>query len=60
MGYVLGPVKADDDYWPDRYPVINSFEVDARKEFDTGLVTPNGQKIFRVQPPVGFGRDEEW
>lgn len=35
-------------------------DVDGAKEVDTGLLTATGKRIFRVAPPVGFGRDNEW
>lgn len=58
MPYLIRP-KADDDWWSNG-PLIHNVTVDERKEVDTGLVTDKGQKIYRVPPPIGFGRDEEW
>jgi hypothetical protein len=37
-----------------------SISVDGAREVDTGLINADGDSIWRVQPPIGFGRDEEW
>lgn len=34
--------------------------VDGPKEVDTGILTASGDRIYRIQPPIGFGRDDEW
>ena len=37
-----------------------SLDVDGPAEIDTGLITATGERIYRMPPPVGFGRDDEW
>lgn len=41
-------------------PFCPSLEVDGPGETDTGLVDASGNPIFRLQAPIGFGRDGEW
>lgn len=41
-------------------PSAPSVEVDGPCEINTGLVTASGEAIYRVAPPIGFGRDDEW
>lgn len=56
--YTIRPKAMD---WPsDDCPRPSSIEVEDQKEVNTGLVSEDGHPIYRVQPPVGFGRDEEW
>lgn len=54
----LSRVRAD--WYDDDSPFIPALEVEGPKEVDTGLVSAKGEPIFRVQPPIGFGRNEEW
>lgn len=54
-GYVETPLW--DDQRESFRPCLN---VDDANRVDTGLVTSTGEAIYRVQPPVGFGRDDEW
>ena len=68
--YVIKPRAGgwvDDDYerptwndWAGHEPHRPSLDVDGSKEVDTGLVTASGEAIYRVGPPIGFGRMEEW
>lgn len=58
--YLTRPVRADDDGWWDNGPMLPDIHVPDRKEVNTGLVDSLGQPIYRVQPPMGFGRDREW
>lgn len=41
-------------------PLLVQPTVDGPKEVDTRLVDRFGNQIVRIQPPIGFGRDEEW
>lgn len=50
----------EDDIDPDTRTFEPTLDVDDRKEVDTGLVTSVGDRIYRIPPPVGFGRDAEW
>lgn len=52
--------KGWDDYPSEDCPRPATMTVDDRVEVDTGLVSADGHRIYRVQAPVGFGRDEEW
>jgi hypothetical protein len=48
------------DHYDYDEPLRLSLTVDDAKETDTGLVTLTGEPIYRLQAPIGFGRDEEW
>jgi len=37
-----------------------SLDVDGPVEIDTGLISANGDRIYRLPPPIGFGRNDEW
>lgn len=50
----------EDEIYSDAESLCPSMEVDGPVEIDTGLVTATGEAIYRVPPPVGFGRDDEW
>lgn len=41
-------------------PPRNDLFVPMNDPVNTGLLDADGNAIFRVQPPIGFGRDEEW
>lgn len=47
-----------DDVWD--APPRNNLLVPMHDPINTGLLDADGNAIFRVQPPIGFGRDEEW
>lgn len=57
--YMIRP-RAHDEWSSDDCSRPSSLTVDDRVEVDTGLVSADGHRIYRIQPPVGFGRDEEW
>lgn len=57
--YVTRP-KADDDYWPETAPFITSLTVSDHEAADTGLLDADGNTIWRLPNPIGFGRDDEW
>lgn len=46
-------------YWDDE-PLLPDLYVPGPNHVDTGLVTETGDPIYRTQPPIGFGRDNEW
>lgn len=48
------------DWFDDDSPMIPSLSVDGPGDVDTGLVDLAGNEIWRVPPPIGFGRCEEW
>ncbi len=48
------------DHWRTGTSLTPHLEVDDVVHLDTGLVTSEGDRIFRTQPPIGFGRDHEW
>lgn len=60
MRYVTQPKGnvGDWDGWSE--PCRINPTVDGPKQVDTGLLDEKGNRIFRVQPPIGFGRDAEW
>lgn len=41
-------------------PLLPSLYVDEPSLTDTGLIDTDGYTIYRIPPPIGFGRDEEW
>ena len=61
MRYVAGkPLFVETPLWDDQRESLRAdVHVDAEKCIDTGLVTASGQRIYRVNDPVGFGRDKE-
>lgn len=60
MRYVIKSNQPTSEWWMDQGPLIPALNVDGPKEVDTKLVDRHGNKIMRLQPPIGFGRDEEW
>lgn len=52
------PAKASD--WWDFGPLVPALQAPDSAPVDTGLVDQRGNKILRVPPPIGFGRNEEW
>lgn len=59
MRYVVKHQPTTGDFWSDD-PLLPNLTVDGPKEVNTRLVDRFGNKIVRIQPPIGFGRDEEW
>ena len=58
--YVTRPkADADCDWWSagsvQPVPTVGDSEAT-----DTGLLDAQGNCIYRVNPPIGFGRDDEW
>jgi hypothetical protein len=54
------PFYVETPLWPEQcHSLTPDLHVDGRKEVDTGLVSASGDKIFRLAPPIGFGRDGE-
>jgi hypothetical protein len=53
------PLFVETPLWDDVEPHRPSIVVDDSKEVDTGLVDASGYAIYRLQEPVGFGRDNE-
>lgn len=53
--YVETPLLDDQ-----RASLTPDLSVDGRKEVNTGLVLACGKPIYRLAPPVGFGRDRDW
>ena len=53
------PLYVETPLWPDAEPLHPSLTVDDGKEVDTGLVDAKGNAIYRLQEPIGFGRDNE-
>lgn len=51
--YIETPMRSAD--WKTRHPDLS---VEGRKEVDTGLVDKDGNPIYRLPPPIGFGRGE--
>lgn len=63
MRYVRRPVASgwvEDETFADAASFTPSLEVDGPAEIDTGLIDCDGYSIYRVQAPIGFGRDDEW
>lgn len=44
----------------DDYSFVPHLTVDGPAEVDTGLIDPQGNPIYRLPPPIGFGRGDEW
>lgn len=40
--------------WDDYAPMLPSLSVDGEKQVDTGLVDAKGNRIVRLQDPIGF------
>lgn len=65
MRYVIRAAyteKPDSDRyrpWMNDGPMLPGVEVDGPAEFDTGLIDEHGNAIWRMQAPIGFGRDDE-
>jgi hypothetical protein len=55
------PAFIETPLWDDQCSSLTpDLHVDGEKEVDTGLVSLSGDRIFRLAPPIGFGRDGEW
>jgi hypothetical protein len=48
------PGSAEDTWFTD--PMVPPLYVDGEKQVDTGLVDRKGNRIFRLQDPIGFHR----
>ena len=53
------PLYIETPLWDDNEPHRPSLSVDGEKEIDTGLIDAAGHSIYRLQEPIGFGRDNE-
>jgi hypothetical protein len=51
------PLYIETPLWDDAKPFHPDIRVDDAKEVDTGLVDRLGNAIYRLQPPIGFGRE---
>lgn len=52
------PEKMD---WEDYAPlVLNHLQVDDGACIPTGILTAEGDMIYHLPNPIGFGRDDEW
>jgi hypothetical protein len=59
--YIAEPVgRQPTADWSDPYPLIPDLSVEGPKRVDTGLVNDKGDPIYRLPPPIGFGRNDEW
>ena len=60
--YTIGTRRAwvEDDWGSHEDPLVPELSVDGPAEVNTGLVSLDGQPIYRLQSPIGFGRDGEW
>lgn len=58
--YIVRAGGWTDDDWDMGEPMREKPTVDGPKQVDTGLLTASGEPIYRIPPPVGFGRDREW
>jgi hypothetical protein len=58
--YATKPEHAfiEDDVWAE--PARHDIFVSDAAPIDTGLLDAEGNAIFRMPNPIGFGRDEEW
>lgn len=55
------PLYVETPLWDDqRCSLKPDLDVDDAKEVDTGLVSAAGDPIYRLPPPIGFGRMDEW
>jgi hypothetical protein len=50
----------DEEEWYEQYPVLHVPFVDDAVLQPTGLLDSDGVPLWRVPPPIGFGRDTEW
>lgn len=55
---VIKNEQACDDY--DLPLVLNHLTVDDGKYIPTGILSPDGDMIYTLPIPIGFGRDNEW
>lgn len=53
------PLFIETPLWGGDEPLHPSLSVDGAKEVDTGLIDGSGNAIYRLQEPIGFGRDNE-
>ena len=54
------PLFVETPLWDDNRDVgLPSLSVDGEKQIDTGLISATGEPIYRVNDPIGFGRDGE-
>lgn len=51
--------EADCDGWS-MGPLLDSVTVSDHEAIDTGLLDADGNTIWRMPNPIGFGRDDEW
>ncbi len=58
--YVTGNPKERASWWHDDTPMLPHLTVDDHTPVDTGLVDAEGNPIYRLPNPIGFGRDHEW
>ena len=56
----IRPAHAFVESYPDDQALLPELSVDGPNEVNTGLVSETGEPIYRVPPPIGFGRDDEW
>lgn len=59
MKYAVKKPKAYDD-WYDPPLILNHLSVDEFPYEPTGILTEDGDMIYRCPRPIGFGRDSEW
>lgn len=50
----------EDDSYDGDEPFRPALDVEGARDVNTGLVTSTGEPIYRVPPPIGFGRLEDW
>lgn len=63
MRYVRAgkPLYVETPLWEGDNPsLVPHIDVDGPKIVDTGLIFEDGTPVMRIQPPIGFGRDEDW
>jgi hypothetical protein len=53
------PLYIETPLWDDSEPGLPSLSVDGEKKTDTGLIDASGHSIYRLQEPIGFGRERE-
>lgn len=59
--YTAGrPLYVETPLWSDMEPRCSDLHVGGEKRVSTGLVDARENPIFRLDPPIGFGRDSEW
>ena len=55
------PLYVETPLWDDQRESFRPcLTVDGEKVSNTGLLDVHGNEIHRLQPPIGFGRDDEW